>query len=70
VVAADVDAVRRVARPDVELARRLGDLLEDELGVELDVVAVDLLPRLAELLERVLEQELDAELGDAPSRPR
>ena len=35
-VAADVDVVLGVAGLDVELARRLGDLLEDELGVEED----------------------------------
>jgi hypothetical protein len=33
VVAADVHGVGRVARLQVELARRLGDLLEHELGI-------------------------------------
>ena len=35
-VAADVDGVGRVAGLDVELARRLRDLLEHEVGVEED----------------------------------
>jgi hypothetical protein len=43
VVAADVHVFRRVARLHVELARRLGDLLEDPVGVELDELALDLL---------------------------
>ena len=45
VVAADVGRVRRVPGLEVELARRLRDLLEDELGVEPDPVLV--LERLA-----------------------
>ena len=63
-VAADVHAVRRVARLHVELARRLGDLLEHEVGVELDVLALDGLPVLAEDLERAIVVELHAELAD------
>ena len=38
-VAADVDAALRVARLQIELARRLGDLLEHELRIELDEVS-------------------------------
>ena len=64
-VAADVHAALGVARLQVELARRLRDLLEDELGVELDeVLALDRLARRAEQLDRFGEQELDAQLGD------
>ena len=48
VVAADVDRVARVARLQVELARRLRDLLEDPVGVELDELPVDLLARRLE----------------------
>ena len=41
-VAADVDGPVGVARDELELARRLGHLLQDEVGVELDqVVALD-----------------------------
>ena len=55
--------LRGIARLQVELARRLGDLLEDELGVELDqVLALDGLARRAEVLDRLREQELDPEL--------
>ena len=36
---------------EVELARRLGDLLEHELGVEEDLLALDLLARGAEVLD-------------------
>ena len=39
-VAADVHGVGRVAGLDVELARRLGHLLEDEVGVEEDGVVL------------------------------
>ena len=70
VVGADPDAVLRIPGLELELARRLGDLLEDELGVELDHLPVDLLSRPAELLDRLLHRELDAELGDdAPPTP-
>ena len=72
--------LRRVARLELELARRLGDLLEDELGVEADAVLVlDDLARVREQLDRLGEQELDPELGHdpppaaverRPSRPR
>ena len=51
---------------EVELARRLGDLLEHELGVEEDLLALDLLARRAEVLDRLGEHELDAQLGDDP----
>jgi hypothetical protein len=70
VVAADVHAVRRVAGLHVELARGLGHLLEHELRVELDDLAVGLLPGLAEQLDRLGLGELDADLGhDAPPAP-
>ena len=46
-VAADVDGVGGVARLYVELAGRLRDLLEDPLGVEEDLVLLDLLARRA-----------------------
>ena len=60
-------AVRRVARLELELARRLGDLLEDELGVEADAVLVlDDLAGGAQQLDRLGQQELDPELGDDP----
>jgi hypothetical protein len=68
VVAADVGSVRRVAGLEVELARRLRDLLEDELGVEPDAVLV--LERLAgagEQLDGLGEQELDPDLGHQAS---
>ena len=58
-VAADVDVVGGVARLDVELARRLGHLLQHPVGVEEDVVALDLLARGAEQVERLGLQELD-----------
>ncbi len=67
VVAADVGVVGRVARLQLELARRLGDLLEDPLGVEPDAVLVlHDLPRAAQELDRLGQQELDPELGDDP----
>ena len=56
----------RVAGLDVELARRLGDLLEHEVGVEEDRVVLDLLPGLAEQVERPLVHELHADLGHQP----
>ena len=57
-----------IARLELELARRLGHLLEDELGVEADAVLVlDDLPGAAEQLDRLREQELDSEFGDDPS---
>ena len=65
-VAADVHGVGRVAGLDVELARRLGDLLEQEVGVEEDVVVLDPLAGRAEQVERPVGQELDADLGDQP----
>ena len=68
VLAADVDVVGRVARLEVELARRLRDLLEDPVRVELDELALDLLAgRLEEsdgLLVGLGRPEVDAELGD------
>ena len=56
-----------VARLQLELPRRLGDLLEDELGVEADAVGVlDDLSGAPEQLDRLGQQELDPELGDDP----
>src|SRR6185437_3623916 len=66
VIAADVHVVRRVARLHVELTRRLRHLLQHALGIELDHVAVHLLPRLAEQLHRLRLGELDPDLGDDP----
>ncbi len=80
VVAADVGGLRRVASLQLELPRRLGDLLEDQLRVEPDAVLVlDDLAGAAQQLDRLGQQELDPELrrrsaasrGRAPpSRPR
>ena len=67
VVAADVHGALRVARLQVELARRLRDLLEDEVRVELDDRVLDLLAGLAEVLDRLREDELDPELADDPA---
>jgi hypothetical protein len=66
VLAAEVDALLGVARLHVELARRLGHLLEHELGIEDHLLAVDLLAGGAEGLEGFGEQELDPDLGDDP----
>ena len=47
--------------------RRLGDLLEDELGVEADsILVLDDLSGLAQQLDGLGKQELDPELGDDP----
>ena len=62
-----MDAVLGVARLQLELARRLGDLLEHELRVEEDRVPLDLLARRAEILDRLVEHELDTELADDPA---
>ena len=67
VVAADVHVVGRVAGLHVELAGRLGHLLEHELRVELHHVAVHLLAGLGEQLDRLRLGELDADLGDDPA---
>jgi hypothetical protein len=65
VVAADVRGVVGVAGLQLELARDLGDLLEDELGIEADAVLVlDDLPGRPQQLDGLGEQELDSELGD------
>ena len=66
VVAADVHAPLRVARLEVELPWRLRDLLEQEVGVELDALLLDVLPCLSKELESLVAQELDPELGDDP----
>ena len=62
VVAADVHRVLGVTRLHVELAWRLGDLLEHELGIEPDRLVVDGLARLAEQLDRFGLDELHADL--------
>jgi hypothetical protein len=67
VVAADVDRVLGVPGLHVELPRRLRHLLEQEVGVELDQVAVDLLTGLREGVHRLRKQKLDPELGDDPA---
>ena len=47
--------------------RRLGHLLEHEVGVELDeVVALDRLAGRPEQLDRLGQHELDAQLGEDP----
>ena len=66
-VATDVHGVGRVAGLHVELARRLGHLLQHPVGVELHVVALDGLPRGSEELERLRLHELDADLGHDPA---
>ena len=53
-----------VARVHRELRGRLGDLLEHELRVELDEVALDVLTGRSEQLERARLVELHADLGD------
>ncbi len=63
-LAADVHAALGIARLQVELARRLGDLLEQEVGVEAHAVALHRLPGATEELERLVAPELDAELRD------
>jgi hypothetical protein len=64
VVAAHVDGVLGIARLELELARRLRDLLEHEFRIEEDLVALDALARLREELDRLGKQEFHAELGD------
>ena len=56
-----------VARLQLELARGLGHLLEDELGVEADAVLVlDDLTGASQQVDRLGEEELDPDLGDEP----
>ena len=67
VVPADVRGVGGIAGLELELARRLGDLLEDELGVEADAVLVlDDLARFLQQVHCLGEQELDPDLGYEP----
>ncbi len=50
------------------MAGRLGDLLEDELGVEADAVLVlDDLAGAAQQLDGLGQKELDSDLGDDPA---
>ena len=67
VLAADVDGALGVARLEVELGRRLRDLLQDPVRVELDQLSLDLLACPAQVVERLLVQELDPELADDPA---
>src|SRR5205814_2908980 len=64
VVAVDRQRVLGVARLQRELGRRLRDLLDDPVGVELHELALDLLAGLFEVLERLRVEELDPELAD------
>ena len=67
VLPADVDVALGIARLEVELARRLRDLLENPVRVEPHELAVDLLPRGPQRGERLVMQEVDAEFAhDAP----
>jgi hypothetical protein len=68
-VTADVDAVLGVAGLDVELAGRLGHLLEDEVGVEEDRLVLHLLAVRPEQLDGAGVGELDADLAHQPSPP-
>ena len=61
-----MDRVLGIARLHVELARRLRDLLEHEVRIELDEEPVDVLTRALELRRRLRHRELDPELGDDP----
>jgi hypothetical protein len=67
VVAADVHTMGRVPGLHVELAGRLGHLLEHELRVEVDHLPVHPLARLGEQLDRLRLGELDADLGNDPA---
>jgi hypothetical protein len=69
VVAADVDRTLRVPGLEVELARRLADLLQDPVRIEADELPVDLLPCIAQDLDRLVVEEVDAELGDDAAPP-
>jgi len=66
VLPADVDVSLGVARLQLELARRLRNLLEDPVGVELHELALDLLAGRFEDRERLRVEELDSELADDP----
>ncbi len=68
-VVSDVDGVRGVAGLHVERAGRLGDLFEQEVGIEPDDVVLDLLPGLAEQFQGPGRSELHADVGDQPSPP-
>jgi hypothetical protein len=56
-----------VARLYVELARRLGDLLEDPLGVQEHGLSLDALAGRAEQVQRPVAVELHTDLGDQPT---
>ena len=59
-----MDVVFVVAGLDIELARSLGDLLEDEVGVEEDRLSVDLLAMGGEQLHGFRLGELDTDIGE------
>jgi hypothetical protein len=68
VIAADVRRVGGVARLELELAGSLGDLLEDEVGIEPDsVLVLERLAGLDEHVDRLGEKELDPDLGHQPA---
>jgi hypothetical protein len=62
-----VHGVGRVAGLQVELPRRPGHLLQDELRIEEHGLAVGLLAGLAEQLHRLRLGELDPDLRDDPA---
>ena len=65
-VVADVHVVGGIARLHLEVARCLGHLLEDEVGVQPDVVAFRPHALLGEQLDRLGQQELHSELAHDP----
>ncbi len=68
VVAAEHDVAGRVAGVHRELARRLRDLLEQEVGVEShDAVVRHVLARVAQPLLRLRQVEADADLRHQPA---
>ena len=64
---ADVQRAIRVARLQVELARRLRDLLDDPVWVEPHELPVDVLTGIAQGVDRLVVQEVDAELAHDPA---
>ena len=66
VLPADVNRPLRVPRLNVELGRRLRDLLDHEVGIEFHELTVHVLARRSERLDRVVVEELDPELAHDP----
>ena len=64
-----MDVVGGVAGLHVERPRRLRDLLEDEVGIEPDAVALGAHPGLGEEVDGLGQDELDAELAHDPLPP-